>query len=172
MAVPEIGGIQAEIERLVKDAYRQGYDACRADLLRFLEGIPMAHVQAPPQTETAKVYREAPGGGPGRNVAERRLHSGTAHSGQMTRGITNFLVEQIMEGFGTRAVSQLDIIREAERRDGTILAYTTLRRALEGLARAGKVEQVPGTKAWRFLGGGPHGSDNILRMSAKGDGAV
>jgi hypothetical protein len=69
---------------------------------------------------------------------------------QTPRGVTGKLVEEIFRDSAPRPISQLEIIRAAETRDGTKLAYTTLRRMIDQLATAGKVEQIPGTKTWMY----------------------
>jgi hypothetical protein len=94
-------------------------------------------------------------------IAQRRSVSPAVT--QLPRGVSAKLIEETFETAAPRALSQLQIIRTAEARDGTKLAYSSMRRVIDRLVQEGKIEQVPGTKTWRYLprqvtdGGDPGG---------------
>jgi hypothetical protein len=140
-----------QFEKALRDAYAQGWADCFAALQGALEAV-----RAPSSLSSHAPGRSKPKSSPTEGEA-----SGLK---QTPRGVTGKLVEEILRDSAPRPISQLEIIRAAETRDGTKLAYTTLRRMIDQLVTAGKVEQIPGTKTWRYLprqviGGGDPGGE-------------
>jgi hypothetical protein len=75
-----------------------------------------------------------------------------ADKSQLPRGIAINMVEEYLASIAPRAVAQIEMIRNIKMNTKVRLPTTTLRRAIDALTDSGVVEQVKGTKAWRYIG--------------------
>ena len=96
---------------------------------------------------------------PGKGKAERLAPESSRRSreankpstvGTIPRGQTEQAVEAAFRNAAPRPLSPIQVVRKAREHDGTVLAETSARRAIDRLEYKGVIERIDGTVTWRI----------------------
>jgi hypothetical protein len=139
-----------------RDGYRDGYAAALKAVTDFV-------ASASPSTMTTK--EESP------SVDRAKVPKGRLGSEEFTpripHGLTREMVESAYRSIAPRVAGPTEIQHIIARENEANVPFTSVRRAIDRLEQAGKIQEIPGTKTWRYITEAP-GSDVPGAPSASG----
>ena len=158
MAETALKELNEQIKLVRQEAYAAGFAAAMRAIRAFAEKPAPSEPVSRRSQRSARAPQPAPASSPrpkrAPTTGEVPKERGTAAAPRRARGANTQMVEQVLQANAPRPMRPAEIRSAIQRDNGTSIAFTSIRQALDQLAARNVVEQVD-AKSWRHhLGGG------------------